>query len=107
MRREWKQDYCAYGSIIGARLPRVGVADNRSSRTSDESLRCCIFYRRLPKTRRQEARAEVLRSQSEWRQQLARIACTEMIDGCICDSAKETALPRGCNRIRSSPETSL
>jgi hypothetical protein len=27
------------------------------------------------------------RSQSEWRQQLARIACTEVIDDCICDSA--------------------
>jgi hypothetical protein len=30
---------------IPSRLPRVGVADNRSSRTSDESLRCCISYR--------------------------------------------------------------
>src|SRR6266511_3973597 len=104
MRREWKQDYCAYGSIIGARLPRVGVADNQSSRTSDESLRFCIFYRRLPKTRRQEARAEVLRSQSEWRQQLARIACTEMIDGCICYYAKGTALHRDCYPIRPSPD---
>jgi hypothetical protein len=72
---------------LGARLPRVGVGDNQTSRTSDESLRWRIFYHRLQERCRQEILAEVLRSQSEWRQQLARIACTEVIDDGICDSA--------------------
>src|SRR5262249_7584217 len=74
--------------IIGARLPRVGVGDNRSTRTSDESLRCRICYRRLQERRREEGRAEVLRSQNGWRHQLARIAGTEVIGCRVCDSAK-------------------
>jgi hypothetical protein len=64
---------------LGARLPRIGVGDNPDlsyKRRISAGVSFTVDFKK-----------EVLRSQSEWRQQLARIACTEVIDDCICDSA--------------------